>query len=101
MSTAACNFETAALNHLRDALHATVAQRWQWLDQAMAFGFATARARAAKGLVTLGPQGELLWSPLHETLWASERRLPEAAEMAVLSAGRVTSPVTAATCSNR
>ena len=87
MSSDACSFETAALNHLRDALGTTVAQRWQWLDQAMAFGSATARARAAKGLISLGPHGELMWSPLHEALWTREHRLPDAAELATLSAG--------------
>lgn len=86
MSTDACSFEAAALNHLRDALDATVAQRWQWLQQAMAFGSATARTRAAKGLITLGPHGELLWSPLHESLWTREHRLPDAAELVTLSA---------------
>lgn len=79
------SFEAAALNHLRDALRATSADRWQWLKQAMAFGFATARSRAVKGLVTLGPQGEVLWSPLHETLWAHKRQLPDATEIAVFA----------------
>ena len=87
MSNDTCSFETAALNHLRDALGTTVAQRWQWLDQAMAFGSATARARAAKGLISLGPHGELMWSPLHEALWIREQRLPDAAEVATWSAG--------------
>jgi len=82
MNAEECSFEAAALNHLRDALRATSADRWQWLKQAMAFGFATARSRAATGLITLGPQGEVLWSPLHETLWAGQRRLPDAAEVA-------------------
>ena len=82
-----CSFEAAALNHLRDALRASSSDRWQWLKQAMAFGFATARARAAKGLTTIGPQGEVLWSPLHETLWAQQGRLPDAMEVAVF-AGR-------------
>ena len=89
MSNDACSFETASLNHLRDALGTTVAERWQWLDQAMAFGSATARARAVKGLVSLGPHGELMWSPLHEALWTREQRLPDATEVAAWSAGRV------------
>ena len=88
MSNDACSFETAALNHLRDALGTSVAERWQWLDQAMTFGSATARARAAKGLISLGPHGELMWSPLHEALWTREQRLPDAAEVAAWSAGR-------------
>lgn len=87
MSTDAGSFEVAALNHLRDALGATVAQRWDWLQQAMAFGSATARARAAKGLITLGPQGELLWSPLHESLWLQQQRAPDAAELDLFLAG--------------
>jgi len=81
----ACSFEAAALNHLRDALRASHADRWQWLKQAMAFGFATARARAGKGLVTLGPQGDVLWSPLHETLWTQHGRLPDATEVAMVT----------------
>jgi len=87
MSRDACSFETAALNHLRDALGTTVAERWQWLDQAMAFGSATARARAARGLVSLGPHGELMWSPLHEALWTREHRHPDAAELSTWSGG--------------
>lgn len=85
MSSEACSFETAALNHLRDALGTTYAERWQWLEQAMAFGFATARARAAKGLITLGAHGELMWSPQHEKLWTLEHRLPDEAELAAWS----------------
>jgi hypothetical protein len=80
-----CSFEAAALNHLHDALRASSSDRWQWLKQAMAFGFATARSRAAKGLITIGPQGEVLWSPLHETLWAQKGRLPDAMEVAVFA----------------
>ena len=87
MATNASSFEDAALNHLRDALGATVAQRWQWLQQAMAFGAVTARDRAGKGLITLGPHGELLWSPLHESLWTTQQRLPDAAELVTQSAG--------------
>lgn len=87
MISEVCTYETAALNHLRDALSTTVAERWRWLDQAMAFGAATARARAAKGLVSLGPHGELMWSPLHEAIWTREQRLPNADELAVLSVG--------------
>jgi hypothetical protein len=88
VTPAACSFETAAANHLRDALDSTVAERWQWLRQAIAFGAATARSRAVKGLITLGPHGELLWSPLHETLWTREQRLPEPAELATLAGDR-------------
>lgn len=87
MSSDACSFEAASLNHLRDALGTSVAERWQWLAQAMAFGSATARGRAARGLISLGPHGELLWSPLHEALWTREQRLPDAAEVAAWSAG--------------
>ena len=87
MSSDVCSFETAAVNHLRDALGTTVAERWRWLDQAMAFGAATARARAAKGQVSLGPHGELMWSPLHEALWTREHRHPDAAELYTWSGG--------------
>ncbi len=88
MSREACSFEAAALNHLRDALGTTYAERWQWLDQAMAFAAATARARAAKGLISLGPHGELMWSPQHEALWTREQRLPDDVELAAWFAGR-------------
>lgn len=86
MNVAVDSFEEAAMQHLRDALHATTAERWQWLQQAMAFGFATARSRATKGLMTLGPHGEVLWSPLHEARWTQERRLPEQVEVDMLTA---------------
>jgi hypothetical protein len=52
---------------------AATAERWQWLQQAMAFGFATARSRATQALMTLGPHGEVLWSPMHEVRWMQER----------------------------
>lgn len=81
------SLEAASLEHLRDGLRMTVAERWQWLRQAIALGAATARARAAKGLISLGPNGELMWSPLHETLWTREQRLPEPEELATLGAG--------------
>ncbi len=87
MKTTAGSFEEAALHHLRDALRATTAERWQWLQQAMAFGFATARSRATQGLMTLGPHGEVLWSPLHEARWTQARCLPDEAEVRALSAG--------------
>lgn len=88
MNTDAGSFEAAALNHLCDALDTTFAQRWEWLQQAMAFGSATARTRAGKGLITLGAQGELLWSPLHESLWTQQHRSPDAAELDLFLAGR-------------
>lgn len=84
MTTDDGSFEAAALNHLRDALRASSSERWQWLKQAMALGFATARTRAAKGLVTLGPQGEVLWSPRHEALWTEKGELPAATGLAAL-----------------
>ena len=59
-----CDFEQASLSHLRDALGLTHEQRWHWLRDAMDLGFATARRRAEQGLVTLGPQGDLLWPDL-------------------------------------
>ena len=77
MSSPACSFEAAAMNHLLDGLRATPAQRWWWLQQAMAFAADTARSRAREGQVTLGPHGDILWSPLHEALWTSEKRLPD------------------------
>jgi len=65
----ACTFADAELNHLRVALALDVRQRWEWLRQAMDFGFATARDRARRGLSTLGPHGEVLWSPERERQW--------------------------------
>lgn len=62
----ACTFVDAELNHLRDALALDTVARWHWLRQAMDFGFAIARERASRGLITLGPHGEVLWSPEHE-----------------------------------
>jgi len=58
-----CTFEDAELNHLRDALALSHAQRWQWLREAMDFGFSVAQQRAEQGLTTLGPNGDVLWSP--------------------------------------
>lgn len=89
MSSESGSFEAAALNHLRDTLGTTHAERWQWLEQAMTFGAETARARAGKGLISLGPHGELMWSPLHEALWTREHRLPDDAELAAWRARRV------------
>ncbi len=90
MNTAVGTFQGTAMHHLRDALRATTAERWQWLQQAMAFGFATARSRATQGLMTLGPHGEVLWSPLHEACWTKERRLPSVAEIDALPSGHST-----------
>ena len=50
----------------------TPAQRWQWLREAMDFGYQLARTRAARGLVTLGPQGEVLWSAAQEAHWQAQ-----------------------------
>lgn len=83
MNSGASSFGRAALNHLRDGLRMTHAERWQWLQEAMAFGAATARARAVNGLVTLGAHGEVMWSPLHEAIWTREHRLPNAAKLSV------------------
>lgn len=69
----ACDFRDAELNHLRDALKMTVSQRWQWLGEAMDFGFQLARSRAEQGLVTFDPHGEVLWSPELERQWRSSR----------------------------
>lgn len=57
------------LNHLRGALALSVSQRWDWLRQAVDLGFATARDRARRGLITLRPHGEVLWSPERERAW--------------------------------
>lgn len=65
----ACSFRDAELNQLRDAQALTPAQRWQWLREAMDFGFDLARSRAERGLLTLGPQGEVMWSPELERQW--------------------------------
>jgi hypothetical protein len=67
-----CDYEQAALSHLRDALGLTHAQRWHWLRDAMELGFATACRRAEQGLVTLGPHGEILWPQLSATVALSE-----------------------------
>lgn len=58
-----CDYREAALNHLRDALALSPAQRWHWLREAMDFGASVARARAAQGLKTTGPHGDVIWSP--------------------------------------
>lgn len=63
-----CSYEDAELNHLRDALAMDVAQRWAWLRDAMDQGFAMAQERARRGLVTLGPHGEVLWPPEARTI---------------------------------
>ncbi len=70
----ACDYREAELNHLRDGLAMTPAQRWQWLREAMDFGFQLARSRAAQGLITLGPNGEVLWSPELELAWQNQNR---------------------------
>lgn len=59
-------FAGASDNHLRDALRVSHAERWRWLQQAMELGFRSARARARRGLATLGPHGEVIWSAQHE-----------------------------------
>lgn len=66
----ACSYEDAALNHLRDSLRATAEQRWNWLGEAMQFAIRTARQRASRGEVTLGPDGNVWWSPEHERGWS-------------------------------
>lgn len=67
----ASTFADAELNHLRAALAMDVRQRWEWLRQAMDLGFAIARERARRGLISLGPNGELLWSPERERDWSA------------------------------
>lgn len=59
----ACSYDDAALNHLRDALAMTPAQRWQWLRETMDFCEQVARQRAEQGLTTLSASGQVLWSP--------------------------------------
>ena len=81
MTSDAVGFDDAAVAHLRDALSLPVDQRLRWLQQAIACGVSTARARAAKGLISLGPHGDLMWSPRHEALWAREHRLPSDVEL--------------------
>lgn len=56
------SFQDAALNHLRDGLAMDVSQRWAWLREAMDCGFAMAKERARRGLVTPGPHGEVIWT---------------------------------------
>lgn len=51
------SFEQAAENHLRDALRMSHAERWQWLREAMDFGFKIAKDRARQGLPTLDSHG--------------------------------------------
>ena len=61
-----CSFELAALNHLRDGLHTTVQQRWEWLCEAMEIAVANARRRAQRGEVTLDSNLRVWWSPKME-----------------------------------
>lgn len=68
----ACSYADSALNHLRDGVRATVEQRWNWLREAMESAVANARQRAARGQVTLGPDGSVWWSPEHERAWACQ-----------------------------
>lgn len=64
-----CDYEEASLNHLRDALAMTPAQRWQWLRETMDFCEQMARHRATQGLVTLSASGKVLWSPEMAREW--------------------------------
>lgn len=50
-------WERAAENHRRDALAMSHARRWAWLAQAMDLGFAVARSRASRGLVSVDVNG--------------------------------------------
>jgi len=78
--------DTQALDDLRDVLlMSTPQQRWDWLMEAMDFGLATARARGQRGLVTLDPHGEIMWSGLHERLWNNGRQRPSEAQLAALN----------------
>ncbi len=69
----ACDYEAAALNHLRDGVRATVEQRWAWLRESMELAVTHARQRAARGEVTLGAHGEVWWSPELEERWSALR----------------------------
>lgn len=53
----AVSWEQAAENHRRDALAMSHARRWAWLAQAMDLGFAVARSRASRGLVSVDANG--------------------------------------------
>lgn len=75
-----CSFAEAELNHLRDAHAATHAQRWRWLCDSMDFGANLARSRAARGLATLDPHGDLMWSPEMEDEWRRRSGNDNAAE---------------------
>lgn len=66
-----CDYEQASLNHLRDGLAMTPAQRWQWLRETMDFCEQVARKRAEQGLTTLSASGKVLWSPEMAREWES------------------------------
>lgn len=53
----AVSWEQAAENHRRDALAMSHARRWAWLAQAMDLGFAVARSRSSRGLVSVDANG--------------------------------------------
>ena len=53
----AVSWAQAAENHRRDALSMSYARRWAWLAQAMDLGFAVARSRASRGLVSVDANG--------------------------------------------
>lgn len=53
----AVSWAQAAENHRRDALAMSHARRWAWLAQAMDLGFAVARSRASRGLVSVDGNG--------------------------------------------
>lgn len=68
-----CGFEQAALNHVRDGLHTTVQQRWEWLCEAMEVAVANARRRAERGEITLDSNSRVWWSPGMEIEWKRGR----------------------------
>jgi hypothetical protein len=62
-------FSQAAEQHLSDSLSTTPAQRWEWLMEAMQSTWSLAQFRAKRGEITLGPHGEMLWSPQQQAEW--------------------------------
>lgn len=72
-ASAADAYAEVTRQQMCDTLTSTEAQRWEWLMEAMQSSWALAQDRAKQGRVTLGPHGELLWSPRQQREWEGQQ----------------------------
>jgi len=75
------SFQQAVDNQILDGHRSTAAAKLQGLDEMFEFCRKIALNLAADGQMTIGANGAVWWSHIHERIWAAQGRVPNRDEL--------------------